>query len=87
MNEADSMTGRIGCFFLLVGVVLVAIFMAVGTTNETVLSLLCWGALSILLGLFFWNKGKGPSQPSERFSAIRKMQKARAERSRPKAKK
>jgi len=68
----SNVSGRIGCFFLFVGAVLMVIFLASDLATSPALGLLFWGVLSLLAGLAFWRKGYSPPPSSNRFRILRR---------------
>ncbi|MEN6408980.1 MAG: hypothetical protein ABFD44_04620 [Anaerolineaceae bacterium] len=68
-----TLISRIGCFFTLVGMVLVAIFIASDLSQQRDYNYLLVGGLAFFIGYAVYRSGKPPAQPSGRFSALRKV--------------
>ncbi len=73
MDENTSFTGRIGCFFLLIGIVLLVIFLASDAAHQPAYTYLCFSVVGLLFGFVLWAQGKPPPGASERFRSVRKM--------------
>ncbi|MDD5370970.1 MAG: hypothetical protein PHQ40_17965 [Anaerolineaceae bacterium] len=67
-----SLTGRIGCFFLLVGGGLLGLFLASDRAHTPVFNYLIAGAGLFLFGLWLWSKGKSAPRRSGRFRILRR---------------
>jgi hypothetical protein len=65
------MLGRIGVFFVLVGVMIVFVSFASGKANSDSLTLFCIGTPLVLLGITLWFRNRERA-PAERFKIFRK---------------
>ena len=77
-----SLTNRIGCFFLLVGVFCVVLYLASDYAGEQNCSLLLVGVLGTVLGFALWRRNRTLT-PNTRFSVIKKLRQQVAKRSTP----
>ncbi|MGZ9235004.1 MAG: hypothetical protein ACXW4E_05715 [Anaerolineales bacterium] len=64
---------RIGTFFLLVGIGLIAFFMLSEAARQVAFNYLCWGLVLIVLGFAFRSQYKKSVTPSGRFSLVRRL--------------
>lgn len=67
-----TFVSRIGCFFALVGIILLVIFLASDFSHNPDFNYLLVGGLGLILGYVFYRRGKPPAPPSPYFSALRK---------------
>jgi hypothetical protein len=70
---AMRLIGRLGCFLLLFGGILVAIYLASDVAKTPEINFLCFGALAILFGFALWRSGQPPKSESNRFKTVRRM--------------
>ena len=75
-----SLTNRIGCFFLLVGAVLLLMFLASDIAKQQNCSLLVIGILGVVAGFALWRHHRPIPTPSGRFATIRKLRKSAKEK-------
>ncbi|MBN2148981.1 MAG: hypothetical protein JW726_16470 [Anaerolineales bacterium] len=72
--------GRIGVFFLMIGLVLLVIFFTTDQAQHPAYGFFFIGAaLTFLGGYLIWRNRKPPA-PTERFRTLRKMRQKQAER-------
>jgi hypothetical protein len=64
---------RIGTFFLLVGIGLIAFFVLSEAARQTSFNYLCWGLIVLILGLIFRAQYRKSVTPSGRFSLVRRL--------------
>jgi predicted membrane channel-forming protein YqfA (hemolysin III family) len=64
---------RIGTFFLLVGIGLVAFFVLSEAARQVSFNYLCWGLIVLILGFIFRAQYRKSVTPSGRFSLVRKL--------------
>jgi hypothetical protein len=67
------MIRRIGQFFFLVGLILVALFYLSDVAQMPQYALLLWAALVFLLSFFFLRRGRKQREDSMRFRTLRKL--------------
>jgi hypothetical protein len=68
-----SITHRVGCFFLMVGVLVFIVFLASDMSRAPQFGAL-WLSLPILgLGFYLWRKGRPKPRPSGRFGLFNRM--------------
>ena len=67
------MAGKIGGFFLTVGLLMLIIFYATSSAGQPAYGMLVGGLVSAGLGFFLWWKNRQPPPPSEYFQAMRKI--------------
>ena len=65
-----SLTNRIGCFFLLMGVVLLVLFLASDVAGQQNCNLLLLGILGTVLGFVMWRRNRPAPHPSGRFTDL-----------------
>ncbi len=68
-----TFTARIGRFFMLLGIVLLAIFFASDLADAPRFNLFFWGLFSLVSGILIQRRGRTPAPPSERFRFIRSL--------------
>jgi hypothetical protein len=64
---------RIGTFFLLVGIGLIAFFVLSEAAQQVTFNYLCWGLILLILGLIFRAQYKKSVAPSGRFSLVKRL--------------
>ena len=64
---------RIGTFFLLVGIGLIAFFILSEAAQTVSFDYLCWGLIMLIVGLIFRGQYKKSVTPSGRFSLVRRL--------------
>ena len=64
---------RIGTFFLLVGIGLIAFFMLSEAARQVSFNYLCWGLIVLIVGFIFRGQYKKSVAPSGRFSLVRRL--------------
>ena len=70
---------RIGTFFLLVGLGMLAFFMLSEAAEKTDFSYFCWSMTLLILGFMFRAQYKKTVTPSGRFSLFKRFKKNREE--------
>ena len=80
------MRERIGCFFIIVSVVVLVIFFASDLAKETSYEFLCLGAVGLVIGIVLAVGGRPPAKPSGRFGTLRKIGEEAKKSRRPKSK-
>ena len=65
------MSGRIGTFFLFVGLVLLALFFASDLANAPRFNLFFLGLTAVVAGILLRRRGRTPPEPSGRFRLVR----------------
>jgi hypothetical protein len=68
-----TITGRIGCFLLILGAAGVAIFLASDLAHAFSPEYLFWGVILLLAGFTLWRRGRRPAAPSGRFRLLRSL--------------
>jgi hypothetical protein len=63
---------RIGTFFILIGVGLLVLFIASGSSGAANYDYLFWAMLSVIVG-FFLRRRREPPAPTDRFSVLRRF--------------
>jgi len=71
-----TITGRIGCFLLILGATGVAIFLASDLANSLNPEYLFWGGVLLLAGFTLWRRGRKPAPPSGRFRLLRSLRRS-----------
>jgi sugar phosphate permease len=66
-----STSGRIGCFFLIVGAVIMGLFLASDAAHKPQLNFLLAGAAICLIGFALWRRGRPAPRDSGRFRILR----------------
>jgi hypothetical protein len=66
-----STTGRIGCFFLIVGAMILTLFLASDASHKPQLNYLVLGVGACLIGYGLWRKGRPAPRKSGRFRVLR----------------
>lgn len=66
-------TGRVGQFFLFVGVILLVIFFSTDPDTPPLVGFFLWGAGLVLLGLYMIRRDWKAPPPSERFRLLRRL--------------
>jgi hypothetical protein len=80
----ESLTGRMGVFFIFVGVVIIAVFLASDMSGSPSLPLLCAGGLVTLVGFLAWRAGAPQPGESGRCNTVRKLGGLRKKQQKPK---
>lgn len=82
-----TLSGRIGCFFLFVGLIALLVFFAASYAGAEVFSYFMVGLAGLILGLVLVLRGRRLPPPGERFRIIRssrdKFEETRRRRKRP----
>jgi uncharacterized membrane protein HdeD (DUF308 family) len=78
-----SLTNRIGCFFLLVGVFCVVLYLASDVAGDQNCSVLLIGVLGTVLGFAMWRRNRTAPTSSNRFSGIKKLRQKTTRRPAP----
>jgi hypothetical protein len=68
-----SLTNRIGCFFMLVGGVVLVLFLASDAAGQQNCSLLLLGILGAVLGFIMWRRNRPEPPSSGRFTTFQKL--------------
>lgn len=68
-----SVSGRIGCFLMLVGVLLVVLFLASDAAKAPEAGLLLVGVLGLGFGVVLWRSGIPKPEQSSRFAIVRRL--------------
>ena len=68
--DRKEIVHRIGTFFLLVGIGLMAFFMLSEAARQVSFDFLCWGLILLILGFIFRAQYKKSLPPSGRFSLV-----------------
>lgn len=68
-----SVSGRIGCFLMLVGVLLVVLFLASDAAKAPEAGLLLVGVLGLGFGVVLWRSGVPKPEQSSRFAIVRRL--------------
>ncbi len=71
-----SLTNRVGCFFLLVGGVLLVLFLASDVAQQQNCTLLAIGVLGVVVGFAMWRRNRPDPTPSGRFGTLSKLRQA-----------
>jgi len=64
---------RIGTFFIIVGVGLLAFFLLSEAARQVAFEYFCWSVLLLVLGFMFRGQLKRSATPSGRFSLVKKL--------------
>jgi hypothetical protein len=64
---------RIGTFFIIVGIGLLAFFLLSEAARQVAFEYFCWSVLLLVIGLVFRGQFKRTVAPSGRFSLVRKL--------------
>lgn len=75
-----SIVGRLGSFFIIVGLVLWVIFFTTDQASQPSYGYLINGAAALFLGVYLWWHSREPAPESGRFRAIRRLSQKSAER-------
>ena len=77
MGESPSgrkeFIARVGTFFVMVGIGMLAFFILSEAAKDPTLSYFCWGTVLLTLGFIFRGQLKKPVQGSGRFSTFQKI--------------
>lgn len=71
--DRKEIVHRIGTFFLLVGIGLIAFFTLSEAARQVSFDYLCWGLVLLIIGSIFRAQYKKSVAPSGRFSLVRKL--------------
>jgi hypothetical protein len=71
--DRKEIVHRIGTFFLLVGIGLIAFFVLSEAARQVTFDYFCWGIILLVLGFIFRSQYKRSVSPSGRFSLVRKL--------------
>ncbi len=66
-----TLTGRIGCFFLLIGAGILGVYLVSDQAHAPQLTYLLLGLVLLLVGLNLWRKGRRTPRQSSRFRVLR----------------
>jgi hypothetical protein len=73
-SSRKEFVSRVGTFFVLVGIGLMAYFILSESAKNPMLSYFCWGTILLTLGFVFRRQFKKPAGPaSGRFSILQKL--------------
>jgi hypothetical protein len=72
------MSSRIGTFFIVIGISLIALFVISDMAQSPMCQLLLAGVVSLGIGVFLWRRNWAPPQPGTRFVWWRQQRAARA---------
>ncbi len=72
-------TGKIGQFIFFLGFLALIIFMATDQAGMPKYPLFCSGVVLVFWGIYVMWKHRQPPEPSDRFSALRKMRQRKRE--------
>ena len=64
---------RIGTFFIIVGIGLLAFFLLSEAARQVAFEYFCWSVLLLVVGSVFRGQFKRPVTPSGRFSLVRRL--------------
>jgi hypothetical protein len=64
---------RIGTFFILVGIGLLAFFLLSEASRQIAFEYFCWSVLLLVVGFFFRGQFKRAAPPSGRFGLVRRL--------------
>ena len=73
MSDPKEIVYRIGTFFLLVGIGLIAFFMLSEAARQVSFNYLCWGLILLIVGFIFRGQYKKSVTPSGRFGLVRRL--------------
>ena len=68
-----TLTSRLGVFCVVIGIAMIALFLASDAARMTMCGLLVWGMVFTVIGIGLWRKGTPPKEPSQRFGTLRRM--------------
>jgi hypothetical protein len=68
-----TLTSRLGVFCVVIGIALIALYLASDAARMGMCSLLFWGILLTAIGIGLWSKGTPPKEPSKRFGTLRRV--------------
>ena len=68
-----TLTSRLGVFCVLIGIALMALYLASDAARMGMCGLLIWGMVLMVIGIGLWRKGTPPKEPSQRFGTLRRM--------------
>jgi hypothetical protein len=72
-SSTKEIIHRIGTFFILVGLGLMAFFLISESTRQTNLEYFCWSGILLILGFIFRGQFRRTVAPSGRFSLLRRF--------------
>jgi len=64
---------RIGTFFIIVGIGLLAFFLLSEAARQVAFEYFCWSVILLVIGFFFRGQFRRSVAPSGRFSLVRKL--------------
>ncbi|HJQ14931.1 MAG TPA: hypothetical protein VJ830_09300 [Anaerolineales bacterium] len=64
---------RIGTFFIIVGIGLLAFFLLSEAARQVAFEYFCWSVLLLVIGFFFRGQFKRSVTPSGRFSLVKRL--------------
>jgi hypothetical protein len=68
------LANRVGTFFILLGIALIALFILSDIAQSPICGLLFFGTIFLGLGIVLWTRNPAPpSEPSGRFRLMKKM--------------
>ena len=79
-----TITGRVGVFCVVIGIALIALYLASDAVRQTQCGYLAWGMALIIVGIALWRKGSPPHEPAPRFGAIKRILTSSAQRNKGK---
>jgi len=83
--DRKEIVHRIGTFFVIVGIGLLAFFLLSEAARQVSFEYFCWSVILLTLGFVFRGQFKRPVTPSGRFSLVRRlMPKAKKEQEKKK---
>ncbi|HXD10379.1 MAG TPA: hypothetical protein VN653_09980 [Anaerolineales bacterium] len=72
--DRKEFVGRVGTFFVLVGIGLLVFFVLSEAAKSPMLSYFCWGTVLLTFGFIFRGQFKRPAgPPSGRFSVLQRL--------------
>jgi len=71
--DRKEFVARVGTFFVLVGIGLLAFFVLSEAAKSPMLSYFCWGTVLLTFGFIFRAQLKKPTQASGRFSILKRL--------------
>jgi predicted membrane channel-forming protein YqfA (hemolysin III family) len=72
--DRKEFVGRVGTFFILVGIGLMVFFLLSESAKHPTLSYFCWGTVLLTFGFIFHGRFKrAPGPPHGRFSILKRL--------------
>ena len=71
--DRKEFVSRVGTFFVLVGIGMLAFFVLSEAAKNPVRSYFCWGTVLLTFGFIFRGQFKKPTQASGRFSILQRL--------------